>query len=203
MPDINLIPQDERNSQRAESLQKRLQFASIGFLVMTAVLTIVTLVLFAATSSTRSKLIAQQQDASSKINRYKSLEELMVVAKDKAGTADKLMGSRVDFTKFFQKMATMIPQGVYFTDIRINNGKVVLSGRAKTSADVAVLVSSLSSTGREVISDLSVDSLSSDENGNFNFVASAKVVGFVLPVAAAQGSGVAAGGQAPVDGGIK
>lgn len=202
MSDINLIPQDERDSQRNETIQKKLQFASIGFLVVTAVLTVVTLSLFAATSSARSKLVAQQQDASSKINRYKSQEELVVVAKDKAAIADKLVGTRVDFTKFFQKFAPLIPQGVYFTDIRVNNGKVVFSGRAKTSADVAGFVSSLTSnTGREIISDLSVDSLSSDENGNYSFVASAKVIGFAAP--SASGAAVGATNANPAGGGLK
>src|SRR3990167_7876924 len=116
MADINLIPQEERSTERIENAQKKLQFVSIGFLVVTAIVTVITLSLFAAASSKRSNLVAEVEDASSKINRYKAQEELVVVAKDKASTAGQLVEGRVDYTKVFSVFSSLVPQGVYFTD---------------------------------------------------------------------------------------
>lgn len=197
MSDINLIPQEEKESARAQLLQKRLQVASIGFLVLTAVLTILTLSFFAMFASRREKLIAEAEDNSAAINKFKAQEELVVVVKDKVSVANQILASRVEFSKVFEKFSQLVPQGVYFTDIRVAAGKMVISGRAKTSADVASLASSLvSASGSEVVADVSVDSLSSDERGIYMFVISAKLVGRSSPQANVSGaSGQSAGSQ--------
>lgn len=183
MADINLIPQEERTNARVETLQKKLQLSSVGFLIFTAVLTILTLSLFAMFASRRSQLVAQVEEASAQINKLKAQEELIVVVKDKASAADKIISSRVDFPRAFDKFAALIPQGIYFTDIRVATGKIVMSGKAKTSADVAGLASSLvSASGTEIVSDVSIDSLSSDDNGIYSFVVSGKLVGAEPPV---------------------
>jgi hypothetical protein len=187
MADINLIPQEERANARAELIQKRLQFSSVGFLVFTAVLTILTLLFFAMFASKRAQLVAEIEDNSSKINRLKAQEELIVVVKDKASAADTIISSRIDFPVIFGKFSSLVPQNIYFTDIRVATGKIVISGKAKTSSDVAGLASSLvSASGAEIVSDVSIDSLSSDDAGIYSFVASAKIVGAepAKPVAA-------------------
>ncbi|MBI3282980.1 PilN domain-containing protein [Candidatus Curtissbacteria bacterium] len=186
MSDINLIPSEERASARVELLQKRLQIFSIGFLVTTAVLTILTLSLFAMFASRREKLIGEVEDNSQEINRLKAQEELVVVVKEKASVASQIVSSRVEFSRAFEKLSQLVPQGVYFTDIRVSAGKIVISGKARTSADVAGLASSLvSATGSEVVSDVSIDSLSSDDEGVYVFVVSAKLAGVQSPKASA------------------
>lgn len=183
MADINLIPQEERTNAKVELLRRKLQFSSIGFLIFTAVLTILTLSLFAMFASKRSALIGEVEDNSAQINKLKAEEELIVVVKDKASAADKIVSSRVDFPKIFDKFSLLLPQDIYFTDVRVATGKVVISGKAKTSADVAGLASSLvSANGAEIVSDVSIDSLSSDNEGIYAFVVSAKLVGAEPPV---------------------
>ena len=178
MADINLIPVEARAQERAESTQKKLQFVSVGILVLSAVATLITLMMFTTSVTKKNDLIAQVGENSSKINQYKAQEELLVVSKDKASIADKLLDSRTDYSTFFSKMASMIPQGVYFTDLRISDSKITISGRAKTSADVASLVSSLiSASGVEIINNVAIDSLSSDEFGVYAFVLSGKLTG--------------------------
>lgn len=178
MADINLIPPEEKESARIELLQKRLQIFSIGFLVMTAGLTILTLSFFAMSASRRTELIALVEDSSSQINKLKAHEELVVVVKDKVSVASQIITSRVELTEVFEKLSQLVPESVHFTDIRVAAGKMVISGRAKTSADVAGLATSLvSAGGSEIVSDVSVDSLSSGEDGTYIFVISAKLVG--------------------------
>lgn len=178
MAEINLIPQEEKESARIELLQKRLQIFSIAFLVITAVLTILTLSFFAMSASRRTKLIVEVEDTSSQINKLKANEELVVVVKDKVSVASQIVNSRVELTRVFEKLSQLVPASVYFTDIRVAVGKMVISGRAKTSADVAGLATSLvSAGGSEIVSDVSVDSLSSGEDGTYMFVISAKLAG--------------------------
>lgn len=176
MADINLIPQEERINARTEAVQKRLQLFSIGALVLTAILTVVTLSLFAMFSSKRAELIAMVEDSSASINKLKAQEELIVVVKDKASVADEIIVSRTDYPQLFGKFSALIPQGIYFTDLRISGGKIIISGKAQTSSDVDSLSTSLlSAKGTEVFSDVSIDSLSSDDTGRYVFVLSAKL----------------------------
>lgn len=177
MADINLLPQEERENERFYLLVKRLQFVSVGALAITALLVIVTLVLFTTSSSRKANLASQIADLSSTINSLKAQEEFLVVVKDKVSTASKLSLSRVKYHNLFNKLATIIPQGVYFTDLRVASGKVVVTGRARSSSDVAGLVSAMTSAkGSELIVDLSVDTVSSDEAGVYSFAISGKLV---------------------------
>lgn len=178
MADINLLPAQERANERYYALVHRLRIASIGLLVTVAVATIGTLVLFASFSSRRSNLISQLEDLSAQVNSFKSQEELIVVVKDKVRASEQLATSRVQYHNFFNKLAQIVPGGIYFTDFRVSSGKTVISGRARTAGDVAGFVNSLTSAkGSELVSDVSVDTLSSDETGVFSFVISAKGVG--------------------------
>lgn len=173
MPDINLIPTEEKAEERAENLQKKLQYISIGVLAVCAVVTLITLMMFTKTVTEKNALIAQVNDNSVKINQYKAQEELLVVAKDKAAAASKLISQRTDYAALFNKMAGIIPQGVYFTDLRVSSAKVNISGRARTSADVAGLISSLTSNiGSGLIKNVALETLSSDEFGTYSFVIS-------------------------------
>lgn len=178
MTDINLLPQEEKANEKYYKLVHRLQFFSIGVLAVVAVVTVVTLVLFTSFSSKRSSLVLQLEDLSSQVNSYKSQEELIVVVKDKVHAAEELTSVRIDYQNFFSKLAQIVPQGIFFTDFRVSANKAVISGRAKNSGDVASLVSILtSSSGTQLLSDASLDTLSSDETGVFSFVISAKIVG--------------------------
>lgn len=178
MADINLIPLEEKAQERVELTQKRLQFISVGFLVFSAVATLITLLMYTTSVSKKNDLIGQVEESSAKINQYKPQEERLVVTKDKVSAANKLLGNRVDFNVFFSNMASIIPQDVYFTDLRIADTKVTISGKARSSKDVAGLVSSLTAArGAELISNVAIDTLSSDETGVYSFVISGKLAG--------------------------
>lgn len=178
MADINLLPLEEKATEHAQSTARRLQFTSIAFLVGTAIITIATLIMYASLSSARGGLVNRVEGSSAQINNLKAQEELIVVVKDKAQAAQKLSGSRVDYADFFRNLSGLLPQNVYFTDIRVSSGKIVVSGKAKGSSDVSALSSSLlSAKGSQLVNSVNVDSLSSDETGNYVFVISASLSG--------------------------
>ena len=178
MAEINLLPVEEKEAERFKLLQKRLTVASVVFLVVTAILTLATLFFFTSVSKTRQNLNERVEETSTKINSLKSTEELIVVIKKKAQAADKILNLRTDYPEVFERLSQLIPQGVYFTDLKVSADKMIFSGRAKTSADVAGLVSSLlSAEGSKAVSGVTVDSLISDEKGVYSFVITTQLVG--------------------------
>ncbi len=177
MADINLLPVEEKSAEQFENLYKKLIIAATILLVFTAVSTLAILGFFSVLSSQRSELVRRVETNSATIGDLKSIEELQVVVKQKSAVADKILTARSSLGGVFQTLVQLVPQGVFFTDMRFSGLKVVISGRAKTSADVAGLVSQLvSSRGSQIFSAVSVDSLSSDEAGIYSFVLSAQLI---------------------------
>ena len=176
MAEINLIPQEARKSEEFEKLKGKLTVISIVILIITAVGSIVTLAFFAYLVSQRDSLITRVQEASTTVNSYKESEELIVVAKDKTSIASKILDGRLDQVKIFTTLAQIIPKNVYFTDIKITSKDTQINGRAGTSADIAGLISALtSSEGANIVSNVSINSLVSDETGAYTFALSATV----------------------------
>lgn len=168
--DINLLPFEEREQERFALIVKRLSLAAVISLVLTALFTLITLIFFTRLASRRSELISDVERSSSTINTYKATEELVVVVKNKVASADKILSLRANYPGLFDALAQLVPQGVYFTDFKVSSGKIIITGKAKTSADVAGFVSSLlSPAGNQLVSRVSVDTLNSDDQGIYSF----------------------------------
>ena len=177
MADINLLPVEERAHERFAPLFKRLSIASVAVLAITAIFTIATLGFFTSLVAKRTQLVADIEASASQINNLKATEELAVVVKEKAQVAQKILAGRTNHRELLDKLARIVPVGVYFTDIKFSAEKVIFSGRARTSADVAGLVSSLlSSEGSQIVSGVTVDSLTSDDAGVYTFAITAQIV---------------------------
>lgn len=176
MAEINLLPVEEKAAESFETLHKRIIVVSAVVLVIVAVFTLTTLVFFTTLAAKRGDLISQIAESTAKINGLKTTEELLVVTKGKISTAIKILSGRTNTSGFFEKLAELVPQGVYFTEMRFVSGRVVITGKAKSSADVSGLVSSLvSAEGAKLLTNVAVDSLNSDEKGIFSFVISSQL----------------------------
>jgi len=170
MPDINLVPVQERVTERFESLKKRLSVGSAILLVLTAVFTLGVLVFFTTQVSKRTQFLDQVEESVQTINSYRQQEELLVVVKDKVGLAEQVLGQRAEYHQTFADFAKLVPQGVYFTDIKFAQDKISLNGKAKTAAEIAGLVSSLlSPEGLKIVSNVTIDTLAADETGEYTF----------------------------------
>lgn len=177
MAEINLLPVEERKSESVEGIAGKLSILSVGLLVTTAVAALVTLGFFTTLISAKQKLVARIEESSAEINRFKTIEEYAVVTKSKVSTAEKIISIRTDQVNIFSTLSEIVPGGVTFTDIKFTTGDAILAGRAKSSADLANLVSQLlSAKGAEVIGNLNIDSLSADEQGIYSFGISGKIV---------------------------
>lgn len=178
MADINLLPTEERSLRNFEAARGKLTLVSTVSLVATALFTLGTLGFFVTLTTARNQLLSQIEEASGRINSLKATEELAVVTKGKAATASKILSARTNFSNFFEKFSGLVPEGVYFSDIRFTGSKVSFVGKARTSADVAGLVSALVlPQGSAIVSNVSVDSLSSDETGAYSFSMAAQLAG--------------------------
>lgn len=176
MADINLLSEETRQLESFENLRKKLSVVSVLMLVITAIGTLATLAFFTTLVSERGKLIERVEESSAKVNSYKAVEELAVVTKEKVSLSEQIISKRSDKVVLFNNLASLVPQNVSFSDVKISQGKIVLTGRAKTSADVAAFISALvSAKGTQVVSNTSVDSLVSDEAGVYSFGVSANL----------------------------
>lgn len=177
MADINLLPVEDKSVENLTDLQKKATFASFGVLLVTAVATVATLVMFTIYAGERNRINEQIGESSNSIVRLKPVEELLVVASKKAGSAQKALDMRFDYATFFNGFSSLVPQGVYFADIKVSGTKLTLSGKAKSSADVARFISeAVSERGQEVINGVNIESLSSDDKGVYTFSMSADAV---------------------------
>ncbi len=177
MADINLLADEEKQFESFDNLRKKLSVASVLLLVFTAIATLGTLAYFTTLASARGSIVDRVEAASAKVNSYKNVEELAVVTKDKVMIAGQILAARSDKVKLFNAISQLIPKTVSFSDVKVSQGKIVFSGQAKTSADIAALVSGFSSAkGAEIMSGVSVDSLVSDEKGQYSFGISAALV---------------------------
>lgn len=176
MAEINLLPVEEKDAETFSLLQKRLTVVSVVVLVVAVVLTLGTLIFFTKVASDRTKLNKQIDELTFEINSKKNTEELIVVVKKKASAANNLLLGRVDYTIFFEDLSQLVPAGVYFSDLKISGKKITLNGKAKTSAELAGLISEMvSERGTAVVSNLKIDSLSSDENRTYAFSLSMEI----------------------------
>lgn len=178
MENINLLPTEEKSAETFGSVQRRFLFGAIAFIILTGSVTFGILGFFSIEASKRTDLNSRVEASAAQIGSYKSIEELLVVIHDKVGDGQKILDGRVDVDEVFSNLAELIPQGVYFSDIKFSGSKVNLTGKAKTSADAAGLVASLvSSQASKVFTDVNMESLSSDDKGNYSFSLSMKLVG--------------------------
>lgn len=177
MADINLLSQEDKQYESFDNLRKKLSLLAVMLLVVAAIATLATLAFYTSLVSARDKIITRVEDASAKVNSYKNVEELAVVTKEKVQVASLVLSTRSDKVKLFNALSQLVPQNVSFSDIKVSQGKMVLSGRAKTSADVAGFIAALTSTqGTQILKGISVDSLVSDEGGIYAFGISATLV---------------------------
>ncbi|OGD84978.1 hypothetical protein A3B51_00260 [Candidatus Curtissbacteria bacterium RIFCSPLOWO2_01_FULL_41_18] len=177
MAEINLLPVDEKKTETFESIRRKLSLLSVLLLVFTSISAVAVLAFFASLASAKQKLDSKVAQSSLAIDSYKLQEELAVVTKNKVSTASKIIAARGNQLKALNTLSEIIPQSVYFTDIKFSGGKAVFSGKARTSADVAGFISALVlSKGSEIISDVTIDSLSSSESGIYTFSVSGKLV---------------------------
>ena len=183
MADINLMPTEARTSESFNSLQKKLTIFSTVILVAVAIFTVVTLVLFTVAKGEEAKQKARIEKASAEVNSYQSTEELLTVVDKKVKTANKVLGSRLVYTDIMNKVAELMPQDVYFGDLRIEGNKITTSAKARTSAHVAGLVSSFVSSekGKKLFSNVNIDSLATDQDGFYAFAITMQVINPSVP----------------------
>lgn len=171
MPDINLLPEEERSAESFDNVRRKLLMGSIGALVVTGVLTLGLLIYYTAVNSKKAELITKVEASTQTIESLKANEELVVVTKGKTSEAIEILNARLDLYDFFTAFSELVPQNLNFSDLKISDGKLIASGKAGNSGAVANFIAALVSVnGQKIVSDVSVDSLNSNESGTYDFV---------------------------------
>lgn len=189
MAEINLMPSEDKASEGLTKLQKKLSIFSVFVLFVIAVFTVVTLIMYTSAKAQESKLKVRIEKAAAEINSQQTAEELLTVIGKKAEIAQKAISARLIYTDILNRMAALMPQNVYFGDLKIDGNKISTSAKAKTSADVAGLVSSFVSSdeGKKLFSSVTIDSLASVSDPDtkqliYSFSLTLQVIGADVPV---------------------
>lgn len=171
MADINLLPVEEKASEKLLSIQKKFSVFSVVVLVVVAAFTVVTLILFTQEKSQYDKLKSRVEAAAGEVNENKPSEDLLTVVEKKAESANKVLEARLLYTEILVKTAELMPLGVSFSDLKVSGNKMSAGATAATSADVANLVSSFvtSDGGKKLFSSLSIDSLATNADNKYSF----------------------------------
>lgn len=170
MAEINLLPEEERKSEKVDAIKGKITLVSIVVLFLTAISAFVTLAFYTFLINERKENLEVINQAVTKINTYQDVEEILVVVKDKSSNALLVLNSSKDKVKLLSDFAQLIPQDVYFTDVNVTGTEMTLNGLARTSADVAGLVSSMnSSEGKGIVSDVQLGGLVTDNTGIYKF----------------------------------
>lgn len=177
MTDINLLPSEDKVSEKLSSIQKKLTAFSVVVLGVVAAFTVATLVMFTAAKADEGKLKERVGAAAGDVSSQQLTEELLTVVDKKTESASKIIASRLLYTEILKKTAELMPLGVAFSDLKIDGVKMSASAKAATSADVANLVSSFVSSeeGKKLFSSISIDSLATDTEGKYTFSVSMQV----------------------------
>lgn len=177
MTDINLLPSEDKVSEKLSSLQKKLTVFSIVVLGAVSVFTITTLVMLTAAKDKEKELKARVRVATDEVTSQQLTEELLTVVDKKVETASKARASRIIYTNVLRRTAELMPTGVFFSDLRIDGLKLSSGSTAKSSSDVANLVSSFVTTdeGKKLFTSMSVDSLATTVDGEYAFSVSMQV----------------------------
>lgn len=171
MADINLLPSEEKVSEKLGSLQKKFTFFSVFVMVVVAAATVATLFMFTAVKAEETKLTERHKKAAEEVNSHLLSEELLTVIDKKAESATKARSSRLVYTNILRRTAELMPLGVSFEDLKVDGLKMSAGASASSSAEVANLVSSFvtSDEGKKLFTSMNIDSLSTDKDGQYRF----------------------------------
>lgn len=178
MANINLLPAEEKSAANFGFVQKKFLVGSVLVIVLTGLVTFGILGFFSIEAAKSKELNSQVEQSVAEINSYKPVEELLVIVHDKVSDGQQIIDGRVDVNQVFTNLSELIPREVYFSDIKFAGDKIAFTGKAKTSSDAAGLVSSLASPqAAKIFTNVNMESLSTDEKGNYSFTLSMKIAG--------------------------
>ena len=144
MPEINLLPWRE---QRREELRKQFLYLLGAFVLLGLVVVgLFWLVMTSAIDNQRSRneyLTSQIQILEQQVKEIKGLKARKEKMLERMRIIQDLQGKRPVIVRVFDELARIIPDGVFFTELKRNGDRFDLRGVAESNNRVATLMRNL------------------------------------------------------------
>lgn len=170
--EINLLPAKDAAQERFETLNRKLIFAS-------AVILVATIVSIAAIFGYWGLILRQKNQVANDINTataiiktYEESEFLQRTLKTNLSRLNEIFVSQTDFEQILGQIQEVVIEGVALSDLAIaKDGKIVLTGEARTSTDLSAFLRGLVDSGKggKYFSNVNVSTLSSDKSSTYKF----------------------------------
>lgn len=181
MPEINLLPEEERKQVAAKKLRRRLTIYSVAAIVICAVIAVVVFSFWTMLTREEKQLTESITGFEKQIENLQNVETLARVLKSKLLAIITTSKQATDFDKILTNITQTIPSGVTLSDLTISEqNQIKFSGSAISSSEFSNLVLALlrSNVGKANFSSVSVESVTRDDKGLYKFAIAVKLKGF-------------------------
>lgn len=178
--DINLLPEEEREKASQEALRKRLSIFSVVILIITVIALVSTFSFWGVQKRNEQSLKDKIKDKERQVTEYNQVESLHRVLKDKSQGLISIFSKQKDFGQLLDQFSQLIPSGVSLSDFSANEtGKLTAAGKAASSSEFSNFLLTLTDKekGGNLFSSVSIDSLSRNDKGQYQFSMSANLKG--------------------------
>ncbi|OGD86191.1 hypothetical protein A2Z23_03180 [Candidatus Curtissbacteria bacterium RBG_16_39_7] len=174
--DINLLPPEEKEKASEEALRKRLNVFSILILVIIGVAIVATFAFWGIQRRNEGSLKDTIKDKERQVTEYIEVERLRRILKDKSQGLMSIFSKQKDFGQLMDQFSLLIPSGVAISDFSANEaGKLTATGKAASASEFSNFLLTLTDEekGGNLFSTVSIDSLSRNDKGQYQFSLSA------------------------------
>jgi len=178
--DINLLPEEEREKVSHEALRKRLNIFSVLILIVAGTALVGTFSYWGVQKRNEQGLKEKIKNKEAEVIGYNQVESLHRVLKDKSQGLIAIFSKQKDFGQFLDQFSQLIPSGVAFADFSVNEtGKLSAAGKAASSSEFSNFLLTLTDEGKggQLFSSVSIDSLSRNDKGEYQFSLSGNLKG--------------------------
>lgn len=167
-----VLPKDEAFLKE----QKRGKIINVIAIAFPILVGVVSLIIFLITQAINPVSIKEQQEKTiGELSRLQDKKIKLLIINDRLDNIDELLKKRKDFTEKINILLSKMPNEVLLQNLQIDNTKLLLIVSSASLGAIDELINNLidMAAKREIISSLSLDSLTFDENGN-NYLVSLK-----------------------------
>ena len=175
MPEINLLPEEERKQAASQQLRKKLNRYSIGVLLIAVLVSAAVFGYWAQLLRTDRQLSGKIEDLSQDLQRLSNVENLARILKAKLSTIVAISGKTQNYESLMNDISQLIPSQVALSGVTVSDkGLITLTGNAVAAGEFSNLMASFLKRDSK-FTGVTVESLNRDDKGVYKFVVSVKL----------------------------
>lgn len=175
MPEINLLPEEEKKQAASAQLRQKLTRYSIGVLLIAVLVSVVVFGYWAQLLQTDHQLSGKIDDLSQDLKRLSNVENLVRSLKAKLSAITAISAKTQNYESLMNDISQLIPSGVALSGATVSDkGLIALTGTGANAGEFSNLMASFLKQDSK-FTGVTVESLNRDDKGVYKFVVSAKL----------------------------